>query len=73
MVVKISSKFQVVIPEEARKALALRPGTQVDVVVKGGIAYLVPVRSLAELRKEISQKPVKADSRSLRDKKDRRL
>lgn len=47
MSVKVSSKYQVVIPESVREALKLRPGTQVDVIAKGGIAYLVPVRSIS--------------------------
>jgi AbrB family looped-hinge helix DNA binding protein len=48
--VKVSPKFQVVIPEAARMALKLKPGMEVEVIVKGGIAYLVPLRALADLK-----------------------
>ncbi|MEO5969880.1 MAG: AbrB/MazE/SpoVT family DNA-binding domain-containing protein [Bdellovibrionia bacterium] len=68
MTVKISSKYQVVIPEEARKSLDLRPGTSVDVIVKGGIAFLVPVKPLSEIRKNLKGKLSSTDVKSLREK-----
>lgn len=68
MTVKISSKYQVVIPEEARKSLDLKPGTSVDVIVKGGIAFLVPVRPLSEIRKNLKGKLSSTDVKSLREK-----
>ena len=41
-IVKLSSKYQVVIPREARKKLGLRAGDQLAVEVKGGKVILRP-------------------------------
>ncbi len=71
MSVKVSPKYQVVIPEEARRALNLKPGTQVDVIVKGGIAFLVPVKSITDVKKRIAGTWTREDQHSIRDKKDR--
>ncbi len=68
MSVKVSPKYQVVIPETVRKALDLKPGTQVEVIAKGNIAYIVPVTSIASLQ---AQMEGELDQVSLRDKKDR--
>jgi AbrB family looped-hinge helix DNA binding protein len=46
----VSTKYQVVIPKDAREGLSLRPGQRLDVIVKGGIIHLVPVRTLDELQ-----------------------
>ncbi len=46
----VSSKFQVVIPRAVREAAGLRPRQKLEVFEKGGIVYLVPLPSLAELR-----------------------
>lgn len=71
MSVKVSSKYQVVIPEAVRSALGLKPGTQVDVIAKGGIAYIVPVKSLAEVKKALAEVLSADDVSSSREKKDR--
>lgn len=68
MTVKISHKYQVVIPEDVRLSLGLKPGTQVEVIAKGRVAYMVPIRTLKELQTDLRGK---LDSKSLRDKKDR--
>lgn len=68
MSVKISSKYQVVIPEKARKQLDLKPGTEVDVIVKGKIAYIVPVPTLKSLQKDLKEK---ISYEKVREKKDR--
>ena len=68
--VTVSSKFQVVIPENVRGALGLRPGLKVDVIAKGGVAYIVPLRSLVELQAAL--KGLKG-GRPLRDERDRPL
>lgn len=73
MSVKVSPKYQVVIPENVRQALDIKPGMQVDVIAKGGIAYLVPVRSLAYVRERLSPYLTKDDGKTLREKKDRKL
>lgn len=70
MSVKVSSKYQVVIPDEVRESLGLKPGSRVEVIAKGKVAFLVPVPGLeevqADLRGTLTQK-------SIRDKKDRKL
>ena len=68
MSVKVSPKYQVVIPEAVRKTLDLKPGTLVEVIAKGNIAYIVPVESIASLQ---AQMEGELDQASLRDKKDR--
>ena len=71
MTVKVSSKYQVVIPEDVRRSLDIRPGMRVDVVAKGGVAYLVPVRTFKEVRKKFAGKLKGLDLAGLREKKDR--
>lgn len=68
MQVKVSSKYQVVIPAQVRKALGLKAGSRVDVIVKGKVAYIVPVQSLEVLQAELSSR---LNLKGLRDKKDR--
>ncbi len=68
MTVKVSSKYQVVIPEHVRNALCLKPGTMVDVIVKGQVAYIVPVPDLKSLKEQLSGK---LNDKKLREKKDR--
>ena len=63
----ISSKFQVVIPSEARKRLRLKPKQKLLVLEKGGLLILVPRRPLEELRGIAPRVPVEG----YRDKKDR--
>lgn len=73
MSVKLSSKFQVVIPENVRASLNLKPGALIDVIAKGGIVYLVPVKSLEEIRKSINAETLGLDRKNLREKKDREI
>ena len=68
MTVKVSPKYQVVIPEPVRSELGLTPGTKVEVMAKGSVAYLVPVRSLKEIQKSLKGR---LDQKNLREKKDR--
>lgn len=69
MSVKVSSKYQVVIPERVRQALDLRPGAEVDVIAKGGIAYIVPVRPMAKLSEHIRSYLTPEDVKNIREKK----
>ncbi len=46
--VKLSSKYQIVIPEDVREALGLRPGQAMQVWALDGHAVAVPVRPLSE-------------------------
>lgn len=68
MTVKVSSKYQVVIPEEVRNALNIEAGSKMEVLVKGKVAYLVPVPSLETLQQDLKGK---LDTKNIRDKKDR--
>ncbi len=70
MTVKVSPKYQVVIPEAVRTALGIRAGSRVEVIAKGKIAYLVPVQTLEELQADLEGS---LDTKSLREKKDRSL
>jgi len=67
--VKVSSKYQIVIPKDVRSRLNIRPGQEVGVIEKGGIAYLVPLKSLDELQ-GVAQG---ARIEGFREKKDRLL
>lgn len=55
MTLKVSSKFQVVIPEEVRTRLGIRAGSEVEVIAQGGIAYLVPLKTAEERSHELSR------------------
>lgn len=70
MTVKVSPKYQVVIPAEVRAALGIHAGSQVEVIAKGKVAYLVPLQSLEELQAELAKG---LNTKNLREKKDRAL
>ena len=70
MTVKVSPKYQVVIPEDVRAALGIRAGSKVDVIAKGKVAYLVPVQTIEEVQADLASH---LDHKGLRDKRDRRL
>jgi AbrB family looped-hinge helix DNA binding protein len=46
--VKLSSKYQIVVPEDVRDSLGLKPGQLFDVYALDGHVVAVPVRLLAE-------------------------
>ena len=48
--VKISPKFQVVIPRRIRNSMHLRPGQKLQVVEYGNRIEFVPIRKLEQLR-----------------------
>ena len=48
--VKVSSKFQVVIPKPVREFLGIRPGQHLQVVPYGDRIELVPLRQVSEMR-----------------------
>lgn len=48
--VKISPKFQVVIPKAVRESLRLTAGQRLQIVLYGDRIELVPVRTIGEMR-----------------------
>ena len=48
--VKVSPKFQVVIPKPVRESLGITPGQRLQVVQYGDRIELVPVRHIGEMR-----------------------
>lgn len=48
--VKVSPKFQVVIPKPVRESMGIRPGQKLQVVPYGDRIELVPMRAIGEMR-----------------------
>lgn len=48
--IRISPKFQVVIPRHVREAMDLQPGTKLQVLQFGDRIELIPLRSAKSLR-----------------------
>jgi AbrB family looped-hinge helix DNA binding protein len=63
----ISTKYQVVIPKDIRAEVPVHQGQQVEVIAKGGVITLVPLRPLREMRGFVRG----VSSANLRDKEDR--
>ena len=65
--VTLSSKYQVVIPQEVREKLGLKPGQKIVVVEKGGIVHIIPQKPMKEARGFVKG----IDASRLRDEEDR--
>ena len=65
--IKISSKFQIVIPRDVRQKLGLLSGQQLQVLEKGGVISLVPQVTLKSLKGSLKG----VTSGDIREKKDR--
>ncbi|MBU1105167.1 MAG: AbrB/MazE/SpoVT family DNA-binding domain-containing protein [Candidatus Riflebacteria bacterium] len=50
IVVKVSPKYQIVIPEEVRKSMKIRPGEKIQVIQYEDRIELIPVRSIKQMR-----------------------
>jgi AbrB family looped-hinge helix DNA binding protein len=48
--VKVSPKFQVVIPRKICESLGIRPGQRLQVLVYEGRVKLIPLRRMKEMR-----------------------
>lgn len=48
--VTVSPKYQVVIPQEVRKALGIQPGQKAQVLVYEGRVEIIPVKKLKKMR-----------------------
>lgn len=65
--VKVSRKYQVVIPEKIREEAHIRPGDKMVAIAKHGILQYIPARSLSRTRGMIPG----LDTDELRDEADR--
>ena len=65
--VKVSRKYQVVIPEKLREEAHIKPGDKMVAIAKHGILQYVPVRPLSKTKGMVPGLDVK----ELRDKTDR--
>ncbi|MDG6898226.1 MAG: AbrB/MazE/SpoVT family DNA-binding domain-containing protein [Nitrososphaerota archaeon] len=65
--VKVSSKYQVVIPEKIRREANISPGDRMMVIVKHGVLQYIPVRALKDTRGMVRGLSV----RDLREETDR--
>jgi AbrB family looped-hinge helix DNA binding protein len=66
-VVTVSSKYQIVIPQDVRKKLELKPGQKVVVIEKDGVVHLIPQKSIKEMRGFVKG----IDTDKLRNEEDR--
>lgn len=48
--VKISPKYQIVIPQKVRNTMNLSPGQRVQVIMYGNRIELIPERKISEMR-----------------------
>ena len=65
--VRVSKKYQVVIPEKLRREAGIRPGDKMMAITKHGIIQYIPVRPLKETKGMI----LGLDTKKLRDESDR--
>ncbi|HDP35635.1 MAG TPA: AbrB/MazE/SpoVT family DNA-binding domain-containing protein [Candidatus Hydrogenedentes bacterium] len=48
--IKVSPKFQIVIPKDIRQQANIQPGQTMEIFHVGGIIELVPIRDMKSLR-----------------------
>lgn len=53
-IVKVSPKFQVVIPKEIRENSGIKVGSKMDIFVYDGRIELVPIKSIKSLKGSLS-------------------
>jgi len=66
-VVTLSSKYQIVIPQDVREKMELKPGQKIVVIEKDGVVHLIPQRPIKEMRGFVKG----IDTTKLRDEEDR--
>jgi AbrB family looped-hinge helix DNA binding protein len=49
-IVTLSSKYQIVIPQDVREKMKLKPGQKVIVIEKDGVVHLIPEKPMKDLR-----------------------
>jgi len=67
--VKVSKRYQVVIPEDVRREAGIKPGDRMVAIAKGGVLQYVPVRPISETKGMIKG----LSTRNLRDERDRSI
>ena len=65
--VVVSSKYQIVIPQDVRKRIDLKPGQKIVVIEKDGVIHLIPQKPIKEMRGFLKG----IDTSQLRDEEDR--
>jgi AbrB family looped-hinge helix DNA binding protein len=65
--VKVSAKYQIVIPQDVRERIELTPGQQVVIIEKDGVIHVIPQKPIKEMRGFIKG----IDTSQLRDEEDR--
>jgi len=65
--VKVSKKYQVVIPERLREEAKIRPGDKMLAIAKHGILQYIPVRPMEKTKGMVRG----LDTRGIRDEQDR--
>jgi AbrB family looped-hinge helix DNA binding protein len=65
--IRVSSKYQVVIPKAVRQELGIQPGQKVTVMAKGRAVEIVPVMDMRAARGKLAG----ADITHYRDREDR--
>jgi AbrB family looped-hinge helix DNA binding protein len=65
--VKVSKKYQVVIPEKLRDDAKIRPGDKMLVITKHGILQYIPVRPIEKTKGMVKG----LDTKVIRDEHDR--
>ena len=65
--VRLSSKFQIVIPREVRERLNLKAGEQIVMIEKAGVIHLVPQKPIRQMRGFVKG----GDAKNIRDEEDR--
>jgi AbrB family looped-hinge helix DNA binding protein len=65
--VKVSAKYQIVIPQDVRERIELKPGQEVVIVEKDGVIHVIPQKPIREMRGFVKG----IDTSQLRDEEDR--
>ena len=65
--VVVSSKYQIVIPQDVRERIDLKPGQKIVVIEKDGVIHLIPQKPIKEMRGFLKG----IDTSQLRDEEDR--
>lgn len=65
--VKLSPKFQIVIPAEIREKMNLKAGEEIVMIEKAGVIHLVPQKPIKQLRGFVKG----GDTQNIREEEDR--